>query len=64
MWIDLQEKQPEIENCVVCGKATAYTKDIPISDRVGYVESGGQLCWSCYQDLYLKGPECHGEIPV
>ena len=55
-----QEKQPEIEKCVVCGKATVYTKDTLISERSGYVEGGGQLCQDCYKDVYLKGQGCHG----
>jgi len=60
MWKHTQKKQLEIEKCIVCGKATTYTKDTPISERAGYVEGGGQLCQDCYKDLYLKGQGCHG----
>lgn len=60
MWKHAREKQPEIEKCVACGKATAYTKDTPISERSGYVEGGGQLCQDCYKDVYLRGQGCHG----
>lgn len=60
MWKPSQEKQPDIEHCVVCGCATEYTKETSISERIGYVEGAGQLCQDCYKDLYLKGSECRG----
>lgn len=55
-----QEKQSDIEHCVVCGSATEYKKDTPINERVGYAEGIGQICHDCYKDLYLKGLGCHG----
>lgn len=60
MWRPSQEKQSDIELCVVCGSVTEYEKDTPISERVGYVEGAGQLCHDRYKDLYLKGPGYHG----
>ena len=54
-----QEKQLEMERCVVCGCATEYTKETPVSKRIGYVEGAGQLCHDCHKDLYLKGPGYH-----
>ena len=40
--------------CVLCGKPTRYTKDIPIDEREGYIEGSGQLCPSCYMDIYFN----------
>lgn len=60
MWKQAPEKLPNMEHCVVCGSATEYTKETPVSERIGYVEGAGQLCPDCYKDLYLKGPGCHG----
>ncbi len=53
---------PEINNdikkvydcCVLCGKTTCYTKDVPFDERQGYIEGAGQLCPSCYMDIYLN----------
>ena len=60
MWKHAPEKQSDIEHCVVCRSVTEYTKETPISERIGYVEGAGQLCQDCYKDLYLKGTGCHG----
>lgn len=47
------------ERCAVCGKMTEYTKDTPISERLGYIEGGGQLCKDCYYEMYVKKmPDC------
>lgn len=46
------EKKREL--CAVCGKITEYTKDTPISERLSYIEGGGQLCKDCYYELYVK----------
>lgn len=46
------QPQDKYERCVLCGAMT----DIPCSEhidlRYGYVEGAGQLCRSCYQELY------------
>lgn len=60
MWKHAPKKQSDIEHCVVCGCATEYTKETPISERIGYVEGAGQLCQHCYKDLYPEGQDCHG----
>lgn len=49
-----QEARKPYETCVICGKATGVQKDTPIQKREGYIVGGGQLCWECYYDLYLK----------
>lgn len=45
--------EKERENCVLCGKPTEYTKDKPIFERIGYVEGSGQLCRTCFTELYI-----------
>ena len=39
------------EKCVICGNATAYTKDTSVIKRTGYTE-GGQLCNVCDGNIY------------
>ena len=34
------------DKCVVCGKKSPYTVDTDIYSRIGYVEGGGQGCFS------------------
>jgi hypothetical protein len=42
----------EKEICVSCGKETQYYVDEHIYNRADYVEGCGQLCHSCFLDLY------------
>ena len=44
--------EKEKEKCVSCGKETPYTKDVNIDMRKNYVEGAGQLCESCYNNIY------------
>ena len=55
-----KEKETELEHCVLCGNETAYTKGTLISERTGYLEGAGQLCYDCHEKLYLKGQGWHG----
>lgn len=49
----MKEKQQKIEEkCVICKKSTGYTFDIDISKRQFYVIGCGQLCETCYKELY------------
>lgn len=48
----MQKSQKESERCVLCGKPAEYTKDTPISERIGYIEGCGQLCKNCFAELY------------
>ena len=41
-----------IDCCVLCGKETEYTKDTPISNRINYVETAGQLCHTCSFEVF------------
>jgi hypothetical protein len=36
------------EYCIVCGVETPYDFETHIDMRIGYIESIGQLCYSCY----------------
>jgi hypothetical protein len=36
----------EYDHCVICGKQSPYTKNTHIDNRIGYVEGGGQGCFS------------------
>jgi len=42
----------EKELCVRCGKETPYDKSTPLSIRLYYVESSGQLCADCWKKVY------------
>jgi len=47
-------RKKENDWCIVCGKETEYTKDTPKNQRFYYVEGVGQLCSSCYENIYGK----------
>lgn len=36
----------EYDHCVICGKQSPYTRSTHIDNRIGYVEGGGQGCFS------------------
>lgn len=36
----------EYDHCVICGRQSPYTRNTNISDRVGYVDGGGQGCFT------------------
>lgn len=36
----------EYDHCVICGKQSPYTMGTSINDRIGYIEGGGQGCFS------------------
>jgi hypothetical protein len=36
----------EYDHCVICGKQSPYTKSTHIDERIGYIEGGGQGCFS------------------
>ena len=42
------------DNCVACDKETLYLIDDPIDMRIGYIEGAGQLCFDCYDEIYVK----------
>ena len=60
MKIKKPQENEAYDCCVLCGKKTEYSKDIPIDKRIGYIEGCGQLCTGCYKDTYPKGKVSHG----
>lgn len=40
------------ERCVLCGRLINVERDCPISMRKYYIAGAGQLCRSCYYDVY------------
>jgi len=42
------------EKCVVCKEKTKYNKEDHIDFRIGYIEGSGQLCLTCYDEIYVK----------
>ena len=55
MWRVASGQGVQMEGCVLCRAPADYPKGTPISDRDNYIEGIGQLCATCYEDLYLKG---------
>lgn len=46
------------ETCICCHKRVDISIDQDIEFRPFYVEGAGQLCYDCYQELYVdKGHE-------
>jgi ribosomal protein S14 len=39
------------EKCVLCGKATKYTRKTKIDERHFYIEGVGQLCKKCWREV-------------
>lgn len=48
-------KAEERERCVLCRHLTNIPKGAPLAARRGYVEGAGQLCESCFRELYKTG---------
>ena len=44
----------ELDQCVSCWEDTEYTKGTNIHYRNFYIEGAGQLCESCYIEIYGK----------
>lgn len=42
------------DRCVLCGKETQEEAYTNITQRLGYIEGGGQLCSNCYYEVYLE----------
>lgn len=45
-------KTNEYEECVLCGNITNINRNTPIELRAGYVSGVGQLCASCWREMY------------
>jgi hypothetical protein len=46
---DSYENDVEYDHCVICGKQSPYTRNTPIEERIGYVEGGGQSCFTSHE---------------
>lgn len=42
------------DKCVTCNEETKYDREDHIDYRIGYIEGSGQLCFDCYDKLYIK----------
>ena len=48
------EERRQCEICVVCHRLTDIRVDTPIEKRMHYFEGAGQLCDSCWEQIYGK----------
>ena len=48
----MELNKEEKDKCVVCEKETSYDKLEHIDKRSCYVEGAGQLCWTCWDNVY------------
>ena len=54
----MKEKTPnKNDDCVVCHRETEYATTDHIDIRDFYIEGAGQLCHSCFKDIY-QNPKC------
>ena len=42
------------EQCICCHKTLNIPLDVEIEFRPFYIEGAGQLCYDCYQELYVR----------
>jgi len=47
MWLD-----SVLDDCVMCGTKTEYTKGTHIDQRRHYIEGAGQMCKDCHTKIY------------
>lgn len=45
-WRIKYQSKGKFDKCVICLKDSPYTPDVPSSERIGYVEGGGQGCFN------------------
>lgn len=52
----IKQNQPNDnrDTCIICGKTLGYTKETSVENRGYYVEGAGQLCDTCWKDIYRK----------
>ena len=50
--INFKENQAEVYEVCQCRKClTTSRKDMPIQERIGYIERVGQVCLECYKEI-------------
>jgi hypothetical protein len=42
----LYDNDIEYDHCRICGKQSPYTKNTHTSERIGYIDGGGQGCFT------------------
>ena len=42
------------DNCVTCGEESVYDMKENILWRMAYIVGVGQLCFQCYDEIYIK----------
>ena len=45
----------EKDLCIICWKETQYYKDTPLAERKNYLETHGQPCDTCAENLRKEG---------
>jgi|TARA_R110000868_G_scaffold119391_1_gene316246 hypothetical protein len=51
-----------IEKCVSCGLNTGYSVNDHIDSRKTYVDGAGQLCSTCFKEVYKKVHKKNADI--
>ena len=50
------------DRCVCCGCDTGIPQSLPVPQRPWYIEGSGQLCGSCYLNLYIRRAEDESRV--
>ena len=56
------EKLELYEKCVMCGVETTTLKTTHVDFRYGYVDGAGQLCSTCFKEVYKKVHKKNADI--
>jgi len=48
------DRKIKLEKCVLCDGDTDIAEDTPIDLRKYYIQGAGQLCPSCYEEIYYQ----------
>ena len=46
------KKHKKNEKCILCKTPLKISKDLPVTQRLFYIDGAGQLCKTCYYNLY------------
>ncbi|NBI70631.1 hypothetical protein D3Z50_06085 [Clostridiaceae bacterium] len=49
-----QNLDKKFEKCICCHKRLNIPMNMEIEFRSFYIEGAGQLCYNCYQELYVR----------
>ena len=52
--LKVQTPKPKKDKCVSCSVETRYDEFDHINSRYFYIEGYGQLCYDCFNEIYLK----------